>query len=328
MSSRLRLSIALCTYNGQEYLPAQLDSFLNQTRLPDELVVGDDRSNDATPQILEEFARKAPFPVRVHYNQANLGVYPNFSATIGRADGDVIFYSDQDDFWRPEKLARVERLFLEQPDTGLVMVDADVGDQSLNPLGYALWESLGLTTDKQDRLESPDGFNETFLTVCAYGATMAVRGDLRPYFLPVPPNDGFDRWTGWVVSAMAPVRLIRERLQIYRQHPKQLVGGKKVPLVKRAVQLWRRNDSTVLLRLADDLEELRAALARAPTNPRLVKSRQQLDVRLQFLRDRVRMRQSPIARAWLVMRHLSRGTYWRYAQGLRSAGLDLTAPFA
>lgn len=53
----MRLSIALCTYNGERFLREQLGGFATQERLPDELVVCDDRSTDRTPAMLEEFAQ-------------------------------------------------------------------------------------------------------------------------------------------------------------------------------------------------------------------------------------------------------------------------------
>ena len=55
----VRISVALATYNGEKYLPDQLDSLLRQALLPAELVVGDDGSTDRTLDILEDFASKA-----------------------------------------------------------------------------------------------------------------------------------------------------------------------------------------------------------------------------------------------------------------------------
>ncbi len=55
-----KISIALCTYNGAVFLPAQLESFLNQTRPPDELVIGDDCSIDETVALIEDFTKTAP----------------------------------------------------------------------------------------------------------------------------------------------------------------------------------------------------------------------------------------------------------------------------
>jgi glycosyltransferase involved in cell wall biosynthesis len=50
-----RLSIAMCTYNGTQYLQEQLDSIAAQTRLPDELVVCDDGSSDGTIEMVKVF---------------------------------------------------------------------------------------------------------------------------------------------------------------------------------------------------------------------------------------------------------------------------------
>ena len=57
--TRLRLSIVMCTYNGAGYLQSQLESLLAQTRLPDEIVLSDDASTDATMGLLEAFALTA-----------------------------------------------------------------------------------------------------------------------------------------------------------------------------------------------------------------------------------------------------------------------------
>ena len=46
----MRLSVALATHDGQRWLPELLDSLAGQTRLPDELVVCDDGSEDATAE--------------------------------------------------------------------------------------------------------------------------------------------------------------------------------------------------------------------------------------------------------------------------------------
>src|SRR5271154_4257677 len=69
----MRVSVAMCTYNGAQYLGEQLESFVAQSRPPDELVVCDDGSTDATPQILADFAGRAPFDVRIFRNKANVG---------------------------------------------------------------------------------------------------------------------------------------------------------------------------------------------------------------------------------------------------------------
>jgi len=60
-----KLSIAMATYNGETYLREQLDSFANQSRPPDELVVCDDQSSDRTFEILNDFRDRTPFEMQI-----------------------------------------------------------------------------------------------------------------------------------------------------------------------------------------------------------------------------------------------------------------------
>ena len=67
------VSIALCTYNGERFLDAQLASLVEQSHRPDEVVICDDDSSDATLGIIQTFADTAPFKVRLFRNSQNLG---------------------------------------------------------------------------------------------------------------------------------------------------------------------------------------------------------------------------------------------------------------
>ena len=103
MAKTLTISIAMTTYNGEKYLQEQLDSFLGQNRLPDELVVCDDGSQDRTMAILESFSSRAPFPVRIYRNSAKLGYSKNFEKAGSLCTGDIIAFSDEDDVWDAQK---------------------------------------------------------------------------------------------------------------------------------------------------------------------------------------------------------------------------------
>ena len=77
-SGALSVSVAMATYNGAGFIGAQLASIAAQTRTPDELVVCDDGSDDGTVEIIERFAREAPFEVRLICNEQRLGYGENF----------------------------------------------------------------------------------------------------------------------------------------------------------------------------------------------------------------------------------------------------------
>lgn len=89
-----QISIAMATYNGAEYLEAQLESLVQQTRLPDELVVFDDQSSDATMGILERFKLAAPFRVHLSRNAERLGYAANFARALSACKGDLVFLCD------------------------------------------------------------------------------------------------------------------------------------------------------------------------------------------------------------------------------------------
>ena len=113
------ISVVMSTHNGERFLRQQLDSVLNQSRLPDEFVVCDDASTDSTLDMLEDFKNNAPFPVHIHRNASNIGWGASFMNMSKRAEGDLIVFCDQDDVWNERKLEMCEIPF---KDEKVVMV--------------------------------------------------------------------------------------------------------------------------------------------------------------------------------------------------------------
>jgi glycosyltransferase involved in cell wall biosynthesis len=103
------IAIAVATYNGERFLEQQLRTLSEQVKLPDEVVVCDDASTDRTPEILAQFARRAPFPVRLVINDQRLGWRENFLKPASLCTSDYIAFCDQDDVCLPDKLSVVSR---------------------------------------------------------------------------------------------------------------------------------------------------------------------------------------------------------------------------
>jgi glycosyltransferase involved in cell wall biosynthesis len=222
----MTLSIALCTYNGECYLREQLQSILNQVRPPDELVVFDDASTDHTVGLLHDFAAKQrSFPVRIHVNPRTVGPLMNFQQAIAACRGTIISLCDQDDVWLPDKLARVEAAFEDDPSLGFVFGNAEICDAECRPLGYRLWNSVGFTGRLVRRLERGLAFDVVLRQNVVTGATMAFSARFRPLVLPIGSTWIHDAWIALLISAIAPVVAIREPVMLYRQHPKQHVGA-------------------------------------------------------------------------------------------------------
>lgn len=218
------ISIALCTYNGAQYLQEQLESIVNQTRLPDELVICDDRSRDNTFEIISSFSSKAPFPVHVILNEKNLGSTKNFEKAIGLCSGDIIFLSDQDDVWESVKLEHIEKVFSASPDVGAVFTDAEVVDENLKPLGYGLWESIEFNKSEQKKFIEGKSTEVLLKHNVATGATMAFRSEFRNLFFPVADVWVHDGWIALLITFASNLVMIPEPLIKYRQHTMQQIG--------------------------------------------------------------------------------------------------------
>ena len=103
------ISVAMAVYNGETYLPEQLDSILSQLEPQDEIVISYDKSKDGTWQLIQSYSEKYP-QVRVLEN-AHPGINGNFNNAIAGCTGDYIFICDQDDRWAENKRSAVLETF-------------------------------------------------------------------------------------------------------------------------------------------------------------------------------------------------------------------------
>lgn len=176
-----QISVALCTCNGANYIYHQLESIANQTVPVDEIVVCDDSSDDDTIAIVEQFQRESDIPVHCHVNEPRLGVCANFNEAIGLCSGDVIFLSDQDDIWLPEKVKTTIEWLDSHEDKEVVFSNGYYMDDDEQPFTSRLmFDAVGFTPramrlfDKGYQLEALLPHNR------ATGAAMAFRKSFVP----------------------------------------------------------------------------------------------------------------------------------------------------
>lgn len=225
--SKMSISVAMCTYNGAEYLHQQLQSIASQTRLPDEMVVCDDGSCDDTVALLHRFAKEAGFPVRVHANSERLGTAKNFEQAIRLCQGDIITLSDQDDIWHQEKLQAIETGFLKRPEIGLLFHNAEIIDNTLHAAGYKLWQSTYFDRRLQRQVRTDRAFEALLAHNFATGATVAFRSKFRNLIIPIPETWMHDGWIAILIAAFAPILCIDRCLIGYRQHATQQLGARR-----------------------------------------------------------------------------------------------------
>jgi len=103
LADKKKVSVVMCTFNGEKYLKEQIESIINQTYPVYEIIIQDDNSTDHTMEILRDYERKFA-NIHVFRNETQEGINKNFFSAIDRATGDYIALSDQDDVWHPEKI--------------------------------------------------------------------------------------------------------------------------------------------------------------------------------------------------------------------------------
>lgn len=328
---RPRVSVALCTCDGAPWLPDLLRSLAEQELLPDELVVQDDASGDDTVAVIEEFARTAPFPVRLVVNEHRLGSTANFGLALARAEGRFVALADQDDIWYPHKLRRLVSVLEDDPILTLVFSDADVLDASGRATGRQLWSSRGI----HQRLVAHEivpcvDFARRALST---GCTMVARRRAVQAALPFPAvlDDPVtpmrhDRWLSVVAAAVGTVRAVPEPLLGFRTHPEQQTG------VLTPSQLRYRRTAAALaaLRAPDPARaaehEIRALqVAEAAHRADLWGDFEEADELRQVVRHheaRANLGPTVRARTAQVWREVSGGGYDRSALGMAAAAGD------
>lgn len=322
------VSIALCTYNGAAYIIEQLQSFERQTRLPDEIVICDDCSQDNTIDLIQAFAKTAKIPIHLHHNQKNLGYSENFSKAIALTTGDIIFLSDQDDVWHELKVEKFLNAF-EQTNALMVHSDAKLVDQKLNFLGQTLWQRLEFDRSAQALMLSPEGFELTLQRGNIFsGSAMALHRSLKEIGLPLPIGCPHDLWFGMLATALGKVSLIPEALHDYRQHQQQTTGQKKpgffntLQTLNQKLQSFR---SAVLYeRWLFESEALRDRLQQITTDSVSPNILEMLDAKIVYLRSQNQLRQRPFfLRSPILYRELASGRYARFSRGWKHLAVDL-----
>ena len=328
----MKISVAMCTYNGADFLPAQLESILAQSRKPDQIVVCDDGSTDETRAVLQKFEKQSPDLILLRFNKKNLGSIKNFEQAIGLCNGEVIALSDQDDVWRPDKLQLVEQAFKKQ-STALVFSDAELVDENLKPLNRRMWNEVGFDEHKKKLLRSGRALEVLVTGWTVTGATMAFRTGFKNICLPVPDGIAMihDGWIALTIAAVADVVALDEPLIHYRQHNRQQIGApehvEKGPeprgLEKFETAFKRRNSSADLYKILETLEQRLVAFTGFYDTQKALdfvgKYSFHLNVRA-GLSQRGRLSRVPS-----ILRELLSLRYHEYANGFKSAAKDLVS---
>lgn len=215
-----KVVILLATRNGAEFLQAQLESFRAQTYGNWELLVSDDGSSDDTVGIIERFASNVAQRV-VIVPGPQRGFWQNFVALV-RSDaivGDLFAYSDQDDIWFAEKLAKAVDWFAQRaaPSPALYFTRTELMHGDGTPAGFA------------PLFVRPPTFRNALVQNIGGGNTMVFNRSAREALLATPVNAelvSHDWWTYQVVTGIGGDAFYDSWPSLkYRQHGQNIVGA-------------------------------------------------------------------------------------------------------
>lgn len=112
MNEQYKLAVLLSTYNGEQYINQQLQSILNQTiKRHVTIIVRDDGSTDKTIDIIKKIQKDHNNIILL--TGKNIGLVQSFFLLLNygiKKKYDYLAFSDQDDYWLPDKLARAVNL--------------------------------------------------------------------------------------------------------------------------------------------------------------------------------------------------------------------------
>lgn len=231
--------VLLSTYNGQKYIPEQLDSLILQEEVNLTILIRDDGSKDNTIEILN------------HYKEENTNIELLFEENIGAAKSfyrlmdyamkhyphyDYYAFCDQDDVWRPEKLKDL----IEEADKSsnrykLVYSNVYVTDEKLNikkELNKNPQISIYSNIVASGQLGCTQLFNYALLEKACIISLQTINND----YLPL--HDG---WISLVAFSLnGEVMYCKKPTMYYRQHSSNVVGNKNSNILKTITRRIKR----------------------------------------------------------------------------------------
>jgi glycosyltransferase involved in cell wall biosynthesis len=209
------VSVIMPTYNAAAFVAETIESVLAQTYEPIELVVVDDASDDATPEIVERYAQRYPDRIRFRRGTERLGPCRRRNDAIDLAEGSLIAWLDHDDLWEPDKTAREVDVLEARPEVGLVYSGFEAFDSETREA--VPWR------DRDSEAEG-DVLVPLFVRGCFVGSLTALfrrevltRREMRLRETDFSFGDDYFLWL--VLSLDWQVARIDDVLAYYRRHP-------------------------------------------------------------------------------------------------------------
>ena len=228
-----KVDIVLATYNGEKFIAQQLDSIISQTYSNWKLIISDDGSTDNTISIIENYINSDERIILVNKTRQG-GVVPNFSRALEFVTSNYIMFSDQDDYWLPEKIEHLKGI-LENKESLigniplLVFSDFTVTSENLTVLIQNFYVGKGLNPECN--------LDPRFLSwrSTLFGCTVMFNKSLYKIAFPFKHESVVmhDQWFALEASLSGCVLYAKKSLVYHRQHDNNVVGSKVKTFAER-----------------------------------------------------------------------------------------------
>lgn len=260
--SHLNIAILLSSYNGAKFLTQQLDSLFAQNYTSFKLFVRDDRSQDATLDILQNY------DLKLLPSNTNLGAKDSFftllNYTIKKSEFDYFMFCDQDDVWWSDKIEKtLKKMKCMEATYGaiplLVHTDLELVDESLKTIASSMWKYEHILPNK-------NAFGRLLIQNTITGNTVMINRALAEKCLTIPNGAIMhDWWLGLVASQFGKIGFIAKPTIKYRQHSNNSIGVKKFKinfylLLKSLVVYLFRPNRLYLQELQSNIDQARCFL--------------------------------------------------------------------
>lgn len=208
----LATSIIICNYNYENYIAEAVESALNQSLQPLEVIVVDDGSTDSSVRRLERFEENSRFRL---LRKANGGQVSAYNVGFSLARGDIVIFLDSDDLLSPDAVSKITEAF---HDASIVKVHwrMPLIDSKGRATGGITPSALD-SGDQRHRL-----LDHGILYNSAPGSGNAYRRSALEKLFPLPEDShdrhGADFFTIYGISLLGRVSIIDRSLSAYRLH--------------------------------------------------------------------------------------------------------------
>jgi glycosyltransferase involved in cell wall biosynthesis len=318
----------MCTCNAGAFIHQQLESIVNQTVVPDQIVISDDRSDDHTWTVLQSWAAATQAQSRIRVtllrNDPRLGVTRNFEQAIRLLDTDIIFLADQDDIWTAGKVEALLACFAADPGLLLAHSDAELIDEKGHDLGKSLFAALRLS-EREQMLVTQDRFFEVYCRRnLVTGTTAAFRRELLDVALPFAEDWVHDEWLAACAASEGKVRMLADKLTQYRQHRTNVIGipvSTASRLMSYAIRVARTPRNEHLHYKLRRLQALRSRIV--ATNPAAADKLALVDEAIAHYARRIGFARSPLSRLTSILHEYKARGYHRFADGFAGMVRDV-----